>query len=68
MTNNNTTTRLQDLRRLLGKARTANHTNLIPILEAKIEAEEARGAITCDAPEAYHPGFPCNHPPFDPEA
>jgi hypothetical protein len=27
-----------------------------------------RGLTTCSYPEVEHPGFPCNHPPFDPYA
>lgn len=27
-----------------------------------------RGLTTCSHPEVEHPGFPCNHPPFDPNA
>lgn len=26
------------------------------------------GSITCSNPDVEHPGFPCNHPPFDPYA
>lgn len=26
------------------------------------------GDTTCSHPEVEHPGFPCNHPPFDPYA
>lgn len=32
------------------------------------DASAMRGSTTCSHPEVEHPGFPCNHPPFDPNA
>lgn len=72
MTNNNLT-KLIDLRTdILAGVTFRNIASderdaLVKELDADIR-EAARGLTTCDAPEAYHPGFPCDHPPFDPEA
>jgi hypothetical protein len=50
------------------------HTHGHPILEAWFESrldaykETQRGLTTCSNPEVEHPGFTCNHPPFDPNA